>query len=243
MFIPRIIPRLDIKGEKLIKGINLEGLRVIGDPNEYAIKYYKQGADELVLMDAVASLYGRNNLIEVIKKAAKNVFIPIMVGGGIRSIKDAENILRNGGDKVAINTAAILNPKLIKDLAKKFGSQCIVLSIEAKQQSKNSWEAFTHNGKEKTGLDVFEWIKKGIDQGAGEILLTSVDKDGTKSGFDIDLITSASKICNVPLIVSGGCGKVQHLKELSNSTHIDGIALGSILHYQLSEIKKIKKIF
>ena len=241
MLVPRLIPRLDIKGQNLIKSINLEGLRVIGDPNKFAIKYYNEGADELVLMDSVASLYGRNNLIEVIKKAAKNVFIPIMVGGGIRTIRDAENLLRNGADKVAINTAAILNPQLIKDLAKKFGSQCIVLSIEAKQQSKNSWEAFTHNGKEKTGIDVLKWIKKGIDFGAGEILLTSVDKEGTKTGFDIDLIDSASKICTVPLIASGGCGKIEHLKELSNSTHVDGIALASILHYGLSEIKKIKK--
>lgn len=240
MFVPRLIPRLDIKGQNLIKSINLEGLRVIGDPNKFAIKYYNEGADELVLMDSVASLYGRNSLIDVVKKTSKEVFIPITVGGGIRNIFDVENILKSGADKVAINTAAIANPKLITEVAKKFGSQCVVLSIEAKKLDNNYWEAYTHNGMEKTGIDVLKWIKKGIDYGAGEILLTSVDKEGTKTGFDLDLIFKSSSICKVPLIASGGCGETNHLDHLLERTHIDAIAVASILHYNLSNIKNLK---
>jgi len=237
----RIIPRLDIKGSNLIKGIHLDGLRVIGDPNEFAVKYYNQGADELIFIDSVASLYGRNNLIEVLRKTVENIFIPITVGGGIRSVKDAYKILRNGGDKVAINTAAIKKPTLIKELAKQFGSQSIVLSIEAKKNM-NSWEAYTHNGRERTGVDVIKWIKNGIKLGAGEVLLTSVDKEGTKNGFDIDLIKAASKVCSVPLILSGGLGESQHIKDLFKETRVDGIAIASALHYNLLDIKKIKKI-
>ena len=240
MYIPRFIPRLDIKNENLIKGIQLEGLRVIGDPNKFAVKYYKEGADELLFMDTVASLYGRNNLTDVIKKTAKNVFIPITVGGGIRTLKDAEKILRNGADKFAINTAAIKNPKLITNLAKQFGSQCVVLSVEAKKINTNKWEVFTHNGREKTGIDVIEWVKKSTNLGAGEVLLTSVDCDGTKKGFDVALIESVSKICKIPLIVSGGLGSladINHIKKLN----INGICAGSSLHYNLLQISQIKK--
>ena len=236
----RIIPRLDIKGSNLIKGINLEGLRVIGDPNEFAYKYYNQGADELIFIDSVASLYGRNNLIDVLRRTAENIFIPITVGGGIRSKEDAYEILRNGGDKVAINTAAVKNPKLITDLAKQFGSQSIVLSIEAKK-TMSSWEVYTDNGREKTGIDVMDWIKKGIKLGAGEILLTSIDKEGTKKGFDILLTKKASKVCSVPLILSGGLGEIQHLKDLFKETRVDGIAIASVFHYNLLDIKNIKK--
>ncbi|MBD1171187.1 imidazole glycerol phosphate synthase cyclase subunit, partial [Pelagibacterales bacterium SAG-MED04] len=164
----RIIPRLDIKGENLIKGIQLEGVRVIGNPNIFAKKYYNNGADELLYMDAVASLYGRNNLKELIKKAVKDVFIPITVGGGIRSIEDAYDILRSGADKIAINTAAVIRPNLIKELSNEFGSQSIVVSIEAKQQSKFDWEVYVESGREKTGIKVFDWIKKAESLGAGE---------------------------------------------------------------------------
>ncbi len=166
----RLIARLDIKGPNLIKGVHLEGLRVIGSPNEFALKYYEQGADELIYMDSVASLYGRNHLGEIIKDAAKNIFIPMTVGGGIRSIEDATEILRSGADKVAINTAAVADPILITKLAQKFGSQCVVLSIEAKRKSSDSWEVLTENGRERSGLDVVEWAKQGSNYGAGEIL-------------------------------------------------------------------------
>ena len=173
----RLIARLDIKGPNLIKGINLEGLRVIGSPNDFAIKYYKQGIDELIFMDCVATLYGRNHLAELIVKASKETFVPITVGGGIRSTDDVFEILRSGADKVAINTAAILNPNLILEVARCFGSQCMVLSIEAKKIGTNKWEAYTDNGREKTGLDVVSWAKQAVKLGVGEILLTSVDNE------------------------------------------------------------------
>ena len=238
---PRIIARLDIKGPNLIKGIHLEGLKIVGNPNEYAIKYYQKGADELLLMDSVASYYGRNNLIEVIKKTAENVFIPITVGGGIRSKGDAHRILKNGADKVAINTAAVAKPSLIRELAKIFGSQCIVISIEAKKISENKWEVFTQNGRNKTGIDVLDWIKKSISLGAGEILLTSIDKDGTKRGFDLGLAASASKICKVPLIISGGLGSIDDLKKLLKVGVVDGISAAKALHYNNLSIQEIKK--
>lgn len=176
----RIIPRLDIKGPNLIKGIHLEGLRVMGDPQEFAIRYYEAGADELVYMDIVASLYGRNNLSDIIRRTADQVFIPITVGGGIRSVDDARHILRSGADKVAINTAAIARPELVTEVARRFGSQAMVLSIEAKQVGPGKWEAYTDNGRERTGLDVIEWVKRGVELGAGEVLLTSVDREGDR---------------------------------------------------------------
>ncbi len=236
----RVIPRLDIKGPNLIKGINLEGLRIIGDPNIFALKYYKHGADEIIFMDTVASLYGRNNLTEVLKKTAKDIFIPITVGGGIRNKNDAERILKNGADKIAINTAAVKKPKLITELASQFGSQSIVLSIEAKKNH-DHWEVYTHNGREKTGIDVLEWIKNAIDLGVGEILITSVDNEGTRNGLDLDLIKSASKICTVPIIISGGLGKLDHLDNLFSTTRVDGVAVASMLHYNVTNIQTIKK--
>ena len=241
MFKPRIIARLDIKGENLIKSINLEGLRKIGNPNEKAVKYFKDGADELLFIDCVASLYGRNNILDVIKKAAENTFIPITVGGGIRSLEDVRNILNSGADKICINTAAIKNPKIITDLSKKFGSQCVVVSIEAKKIFNNNWEVYTHNGRERTGLEVLTWVKKSIKMGAGEILLTSIDKEGTGKGFDLDLISKVSKACSVPLIVSGGFGELSHMQELLKKTHVDGIAVAKVLHYNKYKIKDIKK--
>ena len=200
----RLIARLDIKGPNLIKGIHLEGLRVIGSPNEYALRYYHQGADELIYMDCVASLYGRNHLGEIIKVAAKDIFVPMTVGGGIRSVDDATEILRSGADKVAVNTAAVNNPQLITDIARRFGSQCMVLSIEAKQVEPERWEVFTDNGRERTGLDVIDWVKRGVALGAGEVLLTSVDREGTRKGFDVNLIKAVSCEINVPIIASGG---------------------------------------
>ncbi len=241
MFKPRLIARLDIKGENLIKGIHLEGLRKIGNPNLYAKNYYQQGVDELLFMDCVASLYGRNNLLEVIKKSAQDIFIPIAVGGGIRSASDASELLHSGADKVCINTAAVNRPKLITELAKRFGSQCIVLSVEAKKISNNRWEVFTHNGREKTGLDVLDWIRKAIKLGVGEILLTSIDSEGTEKGFDFDLIKNVSQICSVPLIVSGGLGKTDHINKLIKSSHFDALAAASVLHYNKLKPKIIKK--
>ena len=183
----RLIARLDVKGPNLIKGVQLEGLRKLGDPQCFARQYYEAGIDELIYMDVVASLYGRNNLTDVVRHTAENVFIPITVGGGIRSVDDARTMLRSGADKIAINTAAVGNPDLIDSLAAAFGTQCVVLSVEAIRQSDGRWEAHTDNGREKTGCDVVEWVCEAARRGAGEILLTSVDREGTQAGCDIDL--------------------------------------------------------
>ena len=227
----RLIPRMDIKGDNLIKGIQLEGVRIIGKPNDYAKKYYKQGADELLYMDAVASLYGRNNLKNIVSESVKNVFIPITVGGGIRSVDDAREILRSGADKIAINTAAVKNPKLISDLVNIFGSSTVVVSIEAKYKSENSWEVYIESGREKTGLNVSEWALEVNKLGAGEILLTSVDREGTGKGYDIKLYEEASKITNVSLLAHGGAKNPSDVYEVFSKTDIDGAVIASAFHF------------
>ncbi len=236
----RIIPRLDIKGPNLIKGIQLEGLRVMGDPQEFAIRYYEAGADELVYMDIVASLYGRNNLSDIIRRAADRVFIPITVGGGIRSIDDARHILRSGADKVAINTAAVARPELITEVSRRFGSQAMVLSIEAKQVAPGKWEAYTDNGRERTGLDVLEWICRGVELGAGEILLTSVDREGTRKGFDIELVRQVSAAVPVPVIASGGMGSIEHFIEAATTGGADAVSMADVLHYNRIPLAAIR---
>ena len=238
----RLIARLDVKGTNLIKGVHLEGLRVMGDPNKFAIKYYKEGADELLYLDIVASLYGRSNLTEIVKKTTSDVFIPITVGGGIRNIDDVDSLLRAGADKIAVNTAAVKNPKLINDISKKYGSQCMVLSIEAKLQDSGYWEVYTDCGRERTGIDVVDWVKKGVEYGAGELLITSIDKEGTREGFDIDLISTISEIVNVPIIASGGMGTPKDLIDVVNRGNINAVAMADILHYNRSNIKDIRKI-
>ncbi|MFC5299825.1 imidazole glycerol phosphate synthase subunit HisF [Azospira restricta] len=237
----RIIPRLDIKGPNLIKGVHLEGLRVMGDPQEYAVRYYEAGADELVYMDIVASLYGRNNLSDIIRHAADRVFIPITVGGGIRSVDDARHILRSGADKVAINTAAVARPALVTEVSRRFGSQAMVLSIEAKQIASGKWEAYTDNGRERTGLDVIEWAIKGVELGAGEILLTSVDREGTRKGFDVDLVRQVSDAVPVPIIASGGMGSVDHFVQVAVQGHADAVSMADILHYKRIPLGQIRE--
>jgi cyclase len=236
----RIIPRLDIKGKNLIKGVQLEGLRVIGDPQEFALKYYRAGADELVYMDIVASLYGRNNLSDIIRRAADQVFIPITVGGGIRSVDDARHILRSGADKVAINTAAIARPNLISEVARHFGSQAMVLSIEAKQVAPGKWEAYTDNGRERTGLDVLEWVRRAVDMGAGEILLTSVDREGTRKGYDVELIRRVSEGVTVPVIASGGMGSIEDFLQAAQRGRADGVSMADVLHNNRLQISDIR---
>jgi cyclase len=238
----RLIARLDIKGPNLIKGIHLEGLRVIGSPNEFAIRYYQQGADELIYMDCVASLYGRNSLGDIVKSAVQDVFVPMTVGGGIRTVEDATHLLRCGADKVAVNTAAVANPKLISDIARRFGSQCMVLSIEAKQVGNSRWEAYTDNGRERTGLDVVEWIKRGVALGAGEVLLTSVDREGTRKGFDLPLLEALSQEVSVPIIASGGMGKPEDLIEAVKQGGADAVAMADILHYNRATIGDIRRV-
>lgn len=237
----RIIPRLDIKGPNLIKGIHLEGLRVMGDPHEFALHYYKDGADELLYMDVVASLYGRNNLSDIIKRAADNIFIPITVGGGIRSIDDAKHILRSGADKVAINTAAIARPELISEISHRFGSQATVLSIEAKQLSEDKWEAYGDNGRERTGRDVVEWAKQAVELGAGEILITSIDREGTRKGYDLGLIKRVSQAVNVPIIASGGMGSADHIVDAVKISGVDALSMADALHYRRLSVAEIRE--
>ena len=238
----RIIARLDIKGPNLIKGIHLEGLRVIGSPGEHALRYYLQGIDELIYMDCVASLYGRNHLGSIVSAAAKDIFVPMTVGGGIRSVEDATQILRAGADKVAINTAAVSNPQLVTDIARRFGSQCMVLSVEAKQVGHERWEVYTDNGRERTGLDVVEWVKRGVALGAGEVLLTSVDREGTRKGFDISLVRAVAAEVSVPLIASGGMGKPEDLVDVVREGGADAVAMADILHYKRSEVGVIRAV-
>lgn len=236
----RIIPRLDIKGPNLIKAVQLEGLRIVGHPHDFALKYYSQGADELIFMDVVASLYERNNLRDIISRAAENIFIPITVGGGIRSVEDAKNILRSGADKVAVNTAAIKNPKIISDISNSFGAQAMVLSVEAKYQNNGKWEAFTDNGRQPTGLDVLEWVQQATALGAGEILLTSIDREGTRKGFDIELIQKVSNIINVPMIVSGGMGNFSHFSDVVTIGKADAVAIADMFHYDRISISELR---
>ncbi|OJY29722.1 MAG: imidazole glycerol phosphate synthase subunit HisF [Myxococcales bacterium 68-20] len=236
----RIIPRLDIKAPQgLVKGIQLEGFRKIGDPAEHAVRYYEQGADELIYMDVVASLYERNSLEELVSATAKHIFIPLTVGGGVRKVDDIYRLLRAGADKVAINTAAVRRPGLIEEAARIFGSQCIVLSVEAKRQGAG-WEAYTDNGRERTGLDAIEWVKRGCDLGAGEVLITSVDKEGTRKGFDADLIAAVAPRVRVPLVASGGPGSIADI-EAAFRCGVDAVALASILHYKTETISTIKE--
>jgi len=227
----RLIPRLDIKGPNLIKGIHLEGLRVVGDPQVFATRYYEAGADELLYMDIVASLYGRNSLSDIVSRAVRNVFIPITVGGGIRSVEDVKHILRSGADKVAINTAAVARPELIREVSKRFGSQCMVLSVEAKQIAPGKWEAYTDNGRERTGLDVMSWVRQAVELGAGEVLVTSVDREGTRRGFDLVLMRAVADAVPVPVIASGGMGTTEHLVEVVREGHADAVAMADVLHY------------
>ncbi|TRZ81469.1 MAG: imidazole glycerol phosphate synthase subunit HisF [Actinobacteria bacterium] len=236
----RIIARLDIKGANLIKGIHLEGLRIVGDPQVHAEKYYNDGADEIIYMDTVASLYGRNNLLDVVTRATEHVFVPMTVGGGIRSVEDARALLRAGADKIAINTAAVKDPSLITKISDVWGSSTVVLSIEAKQTTPGKWEAYTDNGRERTGLDVVQWAEQGAQLGAGEIFLTSVDQEGTKNGFDCELVSAVTKLVDIPVVASGGFGKLDHLKELMQVSKPTGVAIADSLHYKKFNFNEIR---
>jgi imidazole glycerol-phosphate synthase subunit HisF len=232
MFV-RIIPRLDIKGPNLVKGIHLEGVRVLGKPEQYAKHYYQAGADELLYMDVVASLYERNSLHEIISRTAEEIFIPLTVGGGIRSIDDVKSILRAGADKVSINTAAVKNPQLISEAANIFGSSTIVIAIEAIKQDDGNYYAFTDNGREKTDLEIVEWAKEIERLGAGEIILTSVDKEGTGQGFDLVLTKKITQAISIPVIAHGGAGQLEDIKDVVLEGKVDAVSLASMLHYNL----------
>ena len=234
----RIIARLDIKKNDLIKGVQMEGWRKVGSPSIFAEKFYLSGADELLYMDVVASLYQRNNLKNIVSEVAEKVFIPITVGGGIDNLKSADELMKSGADKLAINTAATKRPALIKELSEYYGSQAVVVSIEAKKQQ-NSWTAMTDNGRNHTGLDVISWAAKCQSLGAGEILITSIDQDGTKKGPDIELIENIVKEIDIPVIYSGGFGNENHIKTALD-LDLDAVALASTIHYELIELGKLK---
>ena len=239
---PRIIARIDIKGTKVVKGIKFEGQKVYGDANEFAKKYYDDGADEIILIDTVASLYERNFLDEVISFATKNTFIPITVDGGIKSVENGKKILRKGADKISINSSAIENKSIIQELSKELGSQSVVLSIQAKRRGNNNWEAFYLNGREPSGKDVVEWAKESENLGAGEILLSSVDQDGMESGMDLDLIIKVSQAVKIPIIASSGANNLKEIKFILDETNINAIAIGSSLHSEKIKISEIKKV-
>jgi cyclase len=238
----RIIPRIDIKNDKLIKTIRLEGVKPIGDPKKFAKKYYDDGADEIFINDAVASLYNRNSLFDIIKEIAKEIFVPITVAGGIRSLKDVERILKSGADKVALNTQLHDTPKLINEISKNFGSQCMVLQIDAKRIDQNKWEPYTNGGRDRTYKDLFKWVQEAQDRGAGEIFLTAIDHEGTKCGAAIELIKKIKSYIKIPIIISGGIGNINHVTTLGKLDICDGIALSYLLHIENFSIKKIKEI-
>jgi cyclase len=236
----RLIARLDIKGPNLIKGVHLEGLRVIGDPQEYARRYYEQGADELIYIDIVASLYGRSKLTDIVRRAALDVFVPMTVGGGIRNVDDVSDLLRAGADKVAINTAGVRRPELITEVSRRFGSQAMVLSIEAKQRAPGKWEVYTDGGRERSGADAVEWARRGVELGAGEILVTSIDREGTRKGFDIELVRAVSNAVKVPVIASGGYGEPAHLSQ-AVAAGADAVAFADALHYERTTLPELRQ--
>ncbi len=236
----RLIARLDIKGPNLVKTVQLEGLRVVGNPREYAARYYQAGIDELVYMDIVASLYGRNNLREIVSETTKDVFVPLTVGGGVRSVSDARDLLLAGADKVAVNTAAIRRPELISELAERFGSQCVVISIEAKQVRDGKWECYTDNGREWTGIDVVQWAQRAQQLGAGELMVTSVDREGTRKGFDVSLTRAVSSTVGLPVIASGGMGDMQHCINVARIGQADAIAVADALHFNRMTVHALR---
>lgn len=227
----RVIPRLDIKGPNLVKGIHFEGLRVLGRPEDYARFYYQTGADELLYMDAVASLYGRNSLLDIVKRTAREIFIPLCVGGGLRTVDDIRTVLRSGADKVSLNTAVIARPQLIREVAQAFGSSTIVVSIEAHRQPDGTYEAYVEYGRERTGVDAFRWAIQAAEMGAGELLVTSIDREGTGKGYDVELTRRIADSVPIPVIAAGGAGRLEHIAEVAVDGRADAVSMASMLHY------------
>lgn len=240
MLTKRIIPCLDVKDGQVVKGIHFVGLKEVGDPVALAKKYYSDGADELFFLDISATVEKRKTMVDVVRRVAKEIFIPFTVGGGISTIEDVHAMLMAGADKVSLNSAAIWNPSLIEEASKRFGNQCIVLAVDAKKRADTTgWNVYVEGGRKDTGIDCMEWILKGVSLGAGEILLTSMDADGTKEGFDLELYKAVSKIVNVPVIASGGCGKLEDFKLVLEVS--DAALAASIFHYEESSIQNVKK--
>ena len=241
MHTKRIIPCLDVKAGRVVKGTNFVGLSDAGDPVELAATYDIEGADELVFLDITASVEERKAMLDVINKTAGEVFMPLTVGGGISTVDDIRNALRAGADKTSVNSAAVKNPQLIAEGAKLFGSQCIVLAIDARRCGENKWEVYVHGGRTPTGIDAIEWAKQGVALGAGEILLTSMDADGTKNGYDIPLTKAVSEAVNVPVIASGGAGKLEDFYEVLTEGGADAVLAASVFHYKTFTIQQVKE--
>lgn len=240
MLSKRIVPCLDVKDGKVVKGTNFLQLECAGDPVELAEKYYFQGADEIVFLDITASVEKRETILEVVRKVSSNIFIPLTVGGGVRFVEDIRNLLNAGADKVSLNTTAVTNPELIKEASQVFGSQCIVVAIDAKRKG-DSWEVYIKSGKEATGKDVIEWAKEVQSLGAGEILITSMDRDGTKKGYDLELTRTLSEILNIPIIASGGAGELSDISDVFLKGKADAAIVASMLHYEKCGVREIKK--
>ena len=241
MLTKRIIPCLDIKDGRTVKGINFEGIRDAGDPVELAMLYSQQGADELVFLDITATVEKRKTLVDLVRRIAVNINIPFTVGGGISSVDDVAILLQNGADKVSVNTAAFKNPELLSDLSNAFGSQCVVLAIDTKKETDGQWYVYLNGGRTKTETKIIDWAKQAVDAGAGEILLTSINNDGTKNGFALDITASLSNSLTIPVIASGGAGSVEHFKDVFEIANADAALAASIFHYKEIEIPVLKK--
>ena len=239
MLAKRIIPCLDVRNGRVVKGINFVGIKDVGDPVECAAMYDKQGADEIVFLDITATHEGRGTIVDVVRRTAKQVFVPLTVGGGIRTVEDFREILRAGADKVSVNSAAVKNPDLIREAAEQFGSQCVVVAIDAKRIDR-SFHVVVHGGRIDTGLDAIEWAKQAEALGAGEILLTSMDTDGTKNGFDLELLNAVTEVVNIPVIASGGCGRLEHFSEVFEKSGADAALAASLFHYRELTVRQVK---
>lgn len=241
MLTKRIIPCLDVKNGKVVKGINFVGLKEVGDPVELAQKYYEQGADELVFLDITATHEGRDTMVQVVEQVASSIYMPFTVGGGLKTIEDIKRVLRAGADKVSLNSAAVKNPELISQGAQIFGNQCIVLAIDAKARvDQSGWNVVIHGGRIDTGMDLLEWVQKGVSLGAGEILLTSMDTDGVKQGYDLKMLQAVRNITNVPVIASGGCGSLEHFAEVFETDVADAALAASLFHYDELSVQNVK---
>jgi cyclase len=242
MLTKRIIPCLDVNMGRVVKGVNFVNLKDVGDPVEIAEFYNREGADELVFLDITASNEGRKTMIDVVKRTAEKVFIPLTVGGGISTLEDIKNILRAGADKVSLNSAAIRNPQIVKEASDRYGAQCVVVAVDAKmREDKSGWNVYINGGRIDTGLDAIEWVKKAESLGAGEILLTSMDADGTKAGYDIALTNAVSSAVNIPVIASGGCGKIEDFFEVFDESGADAALAASIFHYRELSVREVKE--
>ena len=241
MLAKRIIPCLDVRDGKVVKGVNFVGIREVGDPVECAIEYDRQGADEICFLDITATHEGRKTMTDVVRKTAQHVFVPLTVGGGIRTVEDFREILRAGADKVSVNSAAVKDPQLIANAAKIFGSQCVVVAIDARRSEKGDFHVVVHGGRKDTGLDALEWAKRCQELGAGEILLTSMDTDGCRDGFDLELTQSVCDRVSIPVIASGGCGKLEHFSEVFEKTGADAALAASLFHFRELTVGQVKE--